>query len=200
MEHQILALRQTARGIAASERVPIPVPSKDEVRVRVHAVALNPYDWKMLFGREPSVSTVLGCDFAGTVESIGENVTRVKIGDRVAGMVQGGNISRPCDGAFAEYTIAPAHILLRLPDQMSFEDGATLPVPAFTAGLCVEHVLSLPISSLAEAVELAIKKPEAVAPQLLVYGGASSTGLMIIQAAKLYVLTFFPVPQRFLDS
>lgn len=89
MESQSVLL-QTARGEAIVERRPIPVPARAEVLVKVKAVALNPYDWKMLFGRDPPIATVLGCDFAGIVAAVGDDVTRTKPGDRVAAMIQGG--------------------------------------------------------------------------------------------------------------
>jgi NADPH:quinone reductase-like Zn-dependent oxidoreductase len=85
-----LVLRRKAQGLAVIERCPIPVPGRVEVLVKVHAVALNPIDWKMLYGRDPSVPTILGCDYAGTVEVVGEGVTRFEVGERVAGMTAGG--------------------------------------------------------------------------------------------------------------
>lgn len=86
----MLALYQTALGDVAVTETSIPVPEGDEALVRVHAVALNPYDWKMVYGRSPSTPVILGCDFAGTVEAVGASVQHVKVGDRVAGMIQGG--------------------------------------------------------------------------------------------------------------
>lgn len=85
-----LVLRQKAQGVALIEECPIPVPGRHEVLIRVNAVALNPFDWKMLYARNSPVRTVLGCDFAGTVEVVGEDVGRFKIGERVAGMTAGG--------------------------------------------------------------------------------------------------------------
>ncbi|KIW87266.1 uncharacterized protein Z519_12169 [Cladophialophora bantiana CBS 173.52] len=189
MSRRTKVLRQTAPGTAVIEQVPIPLPGKDEVLVKVYAVALNPYDWKMLYGRVPPVPTGLGCDFAGFVETVGENVTRVQPDERVAGMVQGGNILRPDDGAFAEYIIAPAHVLLHLPESTSFEDGVTVPTPAFTAGFCLEHIMSMsvPVDGPVSTVngQAAIKEAAREESMLLVYGGASSTGLMLVQMGKL---------------
>ena len=196
------ALRQTAQSTAVIDQVPIPVPGPDEVLVKIYAVALSPYDWKMLYGQAPPVPTVLGCDFAGVIETVGQNVTRVKPQDRVAGMVQGRNILRPDDGAFVEYAVAPAHVLLHLPQNLSFEDGVTVPIPAFTAGFCLEHVMGVAVpkpasepGSLLQGGEggaasvpngpAESNKGSSKAPILLVYGGASSSGLMLVQMGKL---------------
>src|SRR5438046_1186838 len=73
-----------------------PVPSDDQVLVRVHAASVNPYDWhfvegtpkivRLLIGglRKPK-NTRIGVDFAGTVEAAGKNVTNLKPGDEVFG-------------------------------------------------------------------------------------------------------------------
>ena len=72
-----------------------PVPTDDQILVRVHAASINPYDWHFVEGtpyvmragvglRKPK-TTRLGVDFAGTVEAIGKNVTNYKPGDEVFG-------------------------------------------------------------------------------------------------------------------
>ncbi|KIW36784.1 uncharacterized protein PV06_11070 [Exophiala oligosperma] len=170
-----------AQGKLSIEEVDIPIPGENEVLVRVKAVALNQYDWKILYGRDLTEPTVLGCDFAGVAEAIGSNVTSVKKGDRVAGWVQGGNILRPKDGAFGELIVAPAHVMLHLPETISYESGAALPVPVFTAGICLFHTMALPGYK-------TTKQPEDDVPVVLIYGGATSIGLMQIQMAKLWWL------------
>ncbi|KIW19441.1 hypothetical protein PV08_00013 [Exophiala spinifera] len=189
MHKSTTVLLQVAQASAVIEERPLPVLGDNESLVKVEAVALNPYDWKMLYGRTPPVPTVLGCDFAGVVEAVGAHVCSVKPGDRVAGMTMGGNTLRPQDGAFATYLVAPTHALLHLPDDMSFENGATLPTPVFTAGFCLYHQLSLPYPD-RDAVF------NGNAPTLLVYGGATSIGLMLIQMAKLTGMRVLTVCSR----
>ncbi|HEY0799840.1 MAG TPA: alcohol dehydrogenase catalytic domain-containing protein, partial [Steroidobacteraceae bacterium] len=86
------------------EDIAKPAPKDDQMLVRVHAASVNPLDWHYMRG-EPYVmragagmgapdSIHMGVDFAGTVESVGKNVTRFKPGDEVFG---------GRDGAFAEY-------------------------------------------------------------------------------------------------
>ncbi|KAK4945324.1 hypothetical protein LTR10_015483 [Elasticomyces elasticus] len=177
-QHQ-LALRQTGHGDAQVEECLIPEPEKDEALVRISAVSLNPFDWKMLYRQNTlPAQPVLGCDFAGTVERVGVNVKNVMIGDRVAGTVYGGNIQTPDNGAFSEYVAASAHMLLHLPTHISFEDASTLPTPLFTAGYCLYKQLSL--SYPGEATD-----DQQDRPPLLIYGGATAIGSMMIQLAKL---------------
>jgi NADPH:quinone reductase-like Zn-dependent oxidoreductase len=112
-----------------------PVPAANEVLVRVKAAAVNPLDWHYLRG-EPYFmrlesglgapdNTRMGIDFAGVVEAVGPEVTRFKPGDRVFGGTA---------GAFAEYVLlAEDRMLVPIPDSVSFDDAAALPVAAVTA-------------------------------------------------------------------
>jgi NADPH:quinone reductase-like Zn-dependent oxidoreductase len=106
-----------------------PAISDDGVLVSVHASSANPVD---LFptspvgylqgGRKP---TVLGTDFAGTVEEVGANVSRFKAGDQVFGGMR---------GAFAEYLLAiEATPMVRKPAGVSFELAGTIAVAGTTA-------------------------------------------------------------------
>ncbi|UKZ75724.1 hypothetical protein TrVFT333_003416 [Trichoderma virens FT-333] len=85
-----LALYHHDCGVAEVRECRIPEPTDDEVLVKVAAIALNPIDWKILHGSKPSLPAILGCDFAGTVASVGNGVTKTKVGERVIGFVAGG--------------------------------------------------------------------------------------------------------------
>jgi NADPH:quinone reductase-like Zn-dependent oxidoreductase len=112
-----------------------PTPAAGEVLVRVHAAAINPLDWHYLTGT-PYVmrlesglgrpkSDRLGVDFAGTVEAVGEGVTRFKVGEAVFGSKW---------GAFAEYVVVREdRALVPKPANLSFEQAAAVPVAAVTA-------------------------------------------------------------------
>src|SRR3989442_7556503 len=70
------------------ENAPRPVAEAGEVLIRIHASAVNPADWKFrsgLFGKDASLPLILGFDFSGVIESLGEGVTRLKTGDEVYG-------------------------------------------------------------------------------------------------------------------
>ncbi|MFH8443143.1 NAD(P)-dependent alcohol dehydrogenase [Streptomyces sp. NPDC018026] len=107
-----------------------------QVLVRVHAAAVNPYDWHMLRG-DPYAARMLGgmgltrpkhrvggIDAAGVVERVGADVRGLVPGDRVMGF---------CPGAFAEYACTTAPMLVPVPEGLTFEQAAALPMAAVTA-------------------------------------------------------------------
>jgi NADPH:quinone reductase-like Zn-dependent oxidoreductase len=111
-----------------------PVPKDDEVLVKVRAASVNPLDCHCIRGtpylirimtglRQPK-GTRPGVDVAGQVEAVGRNVTRFKPGDEVFG---------GCRGAFAEYVCTSESALVVKPDNVTFEQAASVPVAAFTA-------------------------------------------------------------------
>lgn len=92
LHHERRGLDSTALRIRAGKAIvepnPIPDIPVDGVLVKVHSVALNPTDWKHI-DFYPIEGAVAGCDYAGTVQSIGSKVTDLVAGDRVAGSVRG---------------------------------------------------------------------------------------------------------------
>src|ERR1700745_796374 len=126
-----------------------PRPGLKEVLMRVHASSLNYRDLMVLKGggRGPTkLGVVPLSDGAGEVAAIGEAVTRVKIGDRIAGCFHprwfGGPISPDyltdrlganLDGMLAEYAVLSEEALAPVPSHLSFEEAATLPRAAVTA-------------------------------------------------------------------
>ena len=109
---------------------PLPVPAAHEVRVRVMAIGLNPVDYKLAEGGFPSWNWphILGLDVAGTIDMVGSDITAWKSGDRV---YYHGDLSRP--GGYAEFAVAPAHILAEIPEEITFENAAAIPCAGFTA-------------------------------------------------------------------
>ncbi len=112
--------------------VPIPEPGHGEVRIRVRATAVNRADLLQRQGAYPappgSPKDIPGLEFAGEIDSLGENVEALdgadlKRGERVCGLAGG--------GTYAEYVIVHARTLARLPENISFTGGAALP-EAFT--------------------------------------------------------------------
>jgi NADPH:quinone reductase-like Zn-dependent oxidoreductase len=110
--------------------VPKPVPGPGQVLVRVHAVGLNPVDYKLGESGYPSwqYPFILGLDVAGTVEELGAGVTQWRQGDAV---YYHGDLSRP--GGYAEWAVVAAHVVASLPAGLSFEQAAALPCAGFTA-------------------------------------------------------------------
>jgi len=113
-----------------------PTPTDDQILVKVHAASVNPLDWHFIEGtpkimramgvglRKPK-DTRLGVDFAGTVETVGKNVTQFKAGDEVFG---------GRDGAFAEYVCPRADRAVTLkPANITFEQAASINIAGITA-------------------------------------------------------------------
>jgi NADPH:quinone reductase-like Zn-dependent oxidoreductase len=118
------------------EEIEKPVPTDDQVLVKVRAASVNPLDWHYLEGTpyivrlmefgllKPKVPR-LGVDMAGQVEAVGKNVTEFKPGDEVFGQKF---------GAFGEYVAVRAdRALVIKPPGVTFEQAAALPVAAITA-------------------------------------------------------------------
>lgn len=113
--------------VLAWEEVDLPAPAAGEVTVRHHAVGLNYIDTYHRTGLYPvPLPSGLGLEGAGVVEAVGEGVSEVKVGDRVA--YAGGPL-----GAYAEVRNIPAHRLLKLPDSISFDIGAAMMLQGLTA-------------------------------------------------------------------
>ena len=107
-------------------------PGPGEARVRHHAIGINFIDVYFRTGLYPQpLPAGAGMEGAGVVEAVGEGVTEVKVGDRVA------YAGRP-NGAYAQSRIMPASILLRLPDAIDFETGAAM----MLQGLTVQYLLN----------------------------------------------------------
>jgi NADPH:quinone reductase-like Zn-dependent oxidoreductase len=97
------------------------------ILVDVKIVAFNPTDWKHIDFANIKKGLLSGCDFAGIVAETGDGYTKDwRRGDRMCGFARGGNILRLEDSAFAERIAVKAEISIRIPDNMSFEDAATL--------------------------------------------------------------------------
>jgi NADPH:quinone reductase-like Zn-dependent oxidoreductase len=121
--------------VLAVERVAKPTPNEGEVLIKVHAAAVNPFEWHMTTGK-PYVVRLFrglgapdrpraGSDFAGTVEAVGAGVTRFKPGDEVFG---------GAGGALAEYLVAREDgVFVRKPAEITSEQAAAIPIAGITA-------------------------------------------------------------------
>jgi len=120
--------------------VPEPHAGQEEVRIRVHAAAVNPADTLMRAGLTPLPGVrppyIPGQDAAGVVDEIGEGtVTGLRIGDRVMAMVMPNG---PSGGAYAEHVVLPASWVTRAPAGTSHAEAATLPMNGLTARLTLD--------------------------------------------------------------
>lgn len=142
-----------------------PVPGPGEVRVRVHASAVNPSDVKARAGSRKIVwdRIVPNSDGAGIIDCVGPGIEASRIGQRV--WVYNGQWERPY-GTSAQYIALPAVLAVPLADGLSFEQGACLGIPVMTAHRCL--LADGPVAG----------------RTVLVTGGAGVVGHYAIQLAK----------------
>ncbi|KAI6362194.1 hypothetical protein MCOR25_006267 [Pyricularia grisea] len=145
----------------------IPTPGPDQLVIRVVVSGSNPKDWKIPEWLGKTLNT--GDDIAGIVHSIGSNVWEFKPGDRVASFHE---MSTP-GGSFAEYAVGWQHTTFHLPNNVSFEEAATLPLAFMTSAIGLHARLGLPVPW----------TPATEPTPLVIYGGASTVGAFAIQLA-----------------
>jgi NADPH2:quinone reductase len=151
---------------------PVPEPGPGEVRVRVAVSGVNPTDWKARRAPLAFPEVVPGQDGAGTIDAVGQGVPASRVGERV--WVWEAAWQR-AEGTAQEAVVLPARQAVRLPDEASFDLGASLGIPALTAQLCLTA---------------ADRGPRALAPgalagrTVLVAGGAGAVGHAAIQLAR----------------
>jgi NADPH:quinone reductase-like Zn-dependent oxidoreductase len=154
------------------EDIEKPTPADDQILVRVHAVSVNPYDWHFIegtpyvlramgFGLRKPKNIRLGVDFAGTVESVGKNVTQYKAGDEVFG---------GSTGAFAQYLCRRA-------------TGSVAPKPA---GLTFEQAASINIAGVTALQGVRDKGKAQAGQKVLINGASGGVGTFAVQIAKSY--------------
>lgn len=117
--------------------VPEPRPEPGFVRIRNRAIGVNFHDINTRRGDEPDVQLpmILGSDFAGVVDAVGEGVDHIKLGDRILGINVG--------GAYAEATLAMAPLAIPIPEGLSFELAAACPVAGLTAYFMTHQMASV---------------------------------------------------------
>ncbi|KAH8651225.1 hypothetical protein BX600DRAFT_441662 [Xylariales sp. PMI_506] len=152
---------------AVYRKVDIPKPGRGEVLIKAIATGLNPKDWKVLIcgihekhteDRNESEALNAGDDIAGLIEDAGEDVCETA-------------------GGWAPYALAPATTTFRLPPNVSFEAGASIPLVSMTSALSLYQALQLPLPT--SAWIGGEKTP------VLIYGGSSAVGTYALQLAKL---------------
>ena len=140
-----------------------PEPGVGEVLVKVHAAGVNPIDWKICRGAGKRMGMALpihlGEELVGSIEKLGSDVESFRQGEAIFGMVR--------TGAFAEYAVAKASNLVRVPDTIDVLRAAALPLAGSTAwqALFDEAVLS-------------------VGQRLLITNSSGGVGSLAVQFAK----------------
>ena len=150
---EVLVLEQVAR----------PAPNADQVLIQVKTAGVNPADWKYRSGLMKQFMPLKfpwtpGLDGSGVVEAVGANVTTLKKGQKVYGVLMGG---------YAEYALALSKDVQPKPASLTFEQAASLPVGALTAWGAVIETASV------EAGQ-----------RVLVHGAAGGVGAYAVQLAR----------------
>jgi len=151
-----------------------PTPKENEVLVKIHATAVNDYDWSMirgkpylyrlLFGILKPKHQIPGMELSGIIEALGTNAKSFKVGDAVYG-----DISAYGFGSFAEYVCINEKALTLKPAEMSFEEAAAIP-----------HAAMLAVQGLLDTGQL--QKGQ----KILINGAGGGVGTLGLQIAKLY--------------
>ncbi len=160
--------------VLSIKNVDIPKPKQNEVLVKVFATAVNDYDWSLITGRpylyrlmygiiKPKIK-IAGMEFSGIVKEVGSGVNNIKIGDAVLGDTSNFGL-----GTFAEYICINEKSLIKKPENMSFEEAASVP-----------HAFCLALQALKDLGNIEN------AQKLLINGAGGGVGTFGLQIAKLY--------------
>ncbi len=145
------------------EEVPMPNVGTSQILVRVKAAGVNPVDTYVragVYATVPNLPYTPGKDGAGIVEAVGENVTQIKLGQRVF-------IGESVSGTYAEFALCSENQVHLLPENVSFEQGAGVFVPYATAFRALFQ-------------KAKVTKGETV----LIHGASGGVGIAAIQFAK----------------
>jgi len=175
MKAVVMERRYGGPEVLKMREVPKPTPKANEVLVRVHAASINDWDWGLLQGSPSLIDRIvgglvtpgvkiLGCDIAGRVEAVGEEVEAFQPGDEVYG-----DLCASGFGAFAEYACVPAASVAGKPAGMTFEQAAAIP----QAGM-------LAVQGLIDVGRIQSGQ------KLLLNGAGGGVGTFALQIAKLH--------------
>ena len=141
-----------------------PVLNEEEVLIEVHASSVNAADYRLLkMGIAPK-KKIFGADFSGVVCSVGKNISKFKVGDEVCG-----ELSNEGFGGFAEYVAIRENAIVSKPENVTFEEAASIPLAGVTAlqALCGKGNIK-------------------AGDNVLIVGSSGGVGTYAIQLAKYY--------------
>lgn len=164
------------------KEVSIPIPKENEVLVKIYSAAVNPLDNMIIRGEVKLIvpykmPLVMGNEFSSVVEKVGTSVTRFNTGDRVYGRMPLSKI-----GAFAEYAAIDENALAIVPEYLTHDEAATVPLTALTAMQAFEI--------------MNVKAGESI----FISGGTGSLGAMAIPLAKSPGLLFIQMEVQIMRS
>ncbi|PFM12805.1 NADPH:quinone reductase [Bacillus cereus] len=148
--------------------VPTPEINEHEVLVEIHAASINPIDFKIRDGKvkmllKYEMPLILGNDFSGVIVQVGSKVTHFKVGDEIYARPRKNKI-----GTFAEYIAIHEDDIALKPENLSFEEAASIPLVGLTSYQALHDIMQL-------------KKGK----KILIHAGSGGVGTFAIQLAKI---------------
>lgn len=164
------------------EEVARPRPGKGEVLIEVRAAGINPLDWRLRRGEMRLLTRfkrtrVLGRDVAGVIAATGDEVEGFRAGDKVYAMLGG-----VFGGGYAEYVAVGADAVAPMPEKLSFEEAAGVPLAALTALRALREALR----EVKENVPHACDAGALERRQVLINGASGGVGTFAVQLAKIF--------------
>ncbi|KAH8101000.1 GroES-like protein [Cristinia sonorae] len=160
-------------------------PGPGEILVRVESTALNPIDWKVQATEYSNYMqeypAILGSDSAGVVVAVGEGVDNLAVGDRV--FHQGFFTNRLA--TFKQYAVIGADIAAKIPDNLTFDEAATIPLGLATAAIGLYNETWERGGANLVAPWSEGGRGKYARQPIVVFGGSSSVGQFVLQSAKL---------------
>lgn len=187
MKAAVISNHDSLASAAEVVDVPEPTPSPDQFVIKAEAYAGNPTDWKHIVELKSAKGSITGSDVAGVVTSVGANVKGFKVGDQVSTFMRGNYTTKR--GAFAEYVLCDpsvsvnftaAGVTLKHVEPESEQKPGKIESWEAAAGL----TLSLVTVIHSFIAEMGIKAGEVGSKAILIWGGATATGIIAIQVAK----------------
>lgn len=172
--------RYGSNAVVRVADIAVPAMGPMDLLVRVHAASVNPLDAKTRDGKlkillKYPFPLVLGNDLSGVVADVGAQATRFKKGDAVYARLDKDRI-----GAFAEFAVVREGVAARKPDNVTFEEAASLPLVALTAWQALVEIAKLGANQ-----------------RVLIHAGSGGVGSLAIQLAHhLGATVFTTVGQR----
>ncbi|KAF5979225.1 oxidoreductase [Fusarium bulbicola] len=162
---------------------PVPVPTGNEILIRVRAVAINPADHVVqklgIVIKAEFYPYISGTDVSGEVVSVGPDQARFKPGDRVVGHAMAWQKGDNKYGAFQEYSIMVEPMVAKIPDRMPFKEAAVLPM-----GLATSAAMLFSPTLMGLDLPVAGTEINSKGKVVVVWGGSSSVGSNAIQTLK----------------
>jgi NADPH:quinone reductase-like Zn-dependent oxidoreductase len=184
MDHKMHALLARGHGgpkVLQTVEVERPEARAKKILIEVHAAGVNPVDWRIGRGDLRPLSylmphRILGRDVAGVVVDVGDEVHGFEVGDRVFAMLDGVS-----GGGYAEYAVADEKASAPMPENLTFEEGAAVPLAALTAVQAIRDALREVTRNAPHACDTG----ELARRKVLINGASGGVGTFAVQFAKI---------------